>query len=126
MRRILIILFLLGGLITAQAQVVPGGIIHALETGDAKELAGYFHTNIELKLLKEEYVTSKNQSTRILQDFFEDYPPRSFKISEDDKKQETNYAYGTLTTRKGTFRVNMYFLEGKKEKTIYFLSVEKI
>jgi hypothetical protein len=106
--------------------MVPKGIIHAFEKGNAKELAHYFHTNLELKLPDEEYIASKNQATRILQDFFTEYPPVSFKVDFEGSKQDSKYGLGTLVSRQASFRVNINFMEGRKEKIIYSLSIEKI
>jgi len=109
------------------AQMVPGGIVHAFEKGDAKDLSKYFHTNLEIKLLDKTYVSSKNQATRIIQEFFKKYPPVSFKVDYEDTKKDSKYGLGTLVSKKNnTFRVNLYFMEGKTEKIIYFLSIEKI
>ena len=110
------------------AQMVPAGIVRAFEKGDAKELSEYFHTNLEIKLLDEKYVSSKNQATRIIQEFFKDYPPVSFKVDYyEGTRKDSKYGSGTLVSKKNnSFRVNLYFMEGKTEKIIYFLSIEKI
>lgn len=106
--------------------MVPQGIVHAFEKGDAKALSAYFNDNIELKILKQEYITSKNQATRIMQEFFKENPPISFKVNYEGTKQDSKYGLGTLSTTKSSFSINIYFMEGKKEKIIYFLSIEKI
>lgn len=107
-------------------QTVPAEITEAFVKGDAKQLAEYFHDNLEMKILKNEYVTSKNQASRIMQDFFKHNPPLSFQLEYEGTKQDSKYGLGTLVTRKGSFSVNLYFLDGRKEKIIYSLSIEKI
>ncbi|MEX0987386.1 MAG: DUF4783 domain-containing protein [Bacteroidales bacterium] len=107
-------------------QVVSDKIIQAFESGDAKELATYFHNNLEMKILNKEQVASKNQATRIIQEFFKEYPPVSFKINYEGTQQDSKYGLGTLETGKGSFRINLYFMEGRTEKIIYYLSIEKI
>ncbi len=111
--------------LNGHAQMVPKGIIEAFEKGDAKQLATYFHDNLEMKILKEDYVTSKNQAARIMQDFFKEHRPLSFKLEYEGTKQDSKYSLGTLVTRKGKFNVNLYFLDGRKEKIIYSLTIEK-
>lgn len=111
---------------TGFSQLVPEGIINAFEKGNARELSQFFHDNLEIKLLDKEYVTSKNQASRIIQKFFEEYPPISFKLDFEGTKQDSKYSLGTLKSQKASFRVNLYFMEGKKDKIIYFLSIEKI
>jgi len=125
MKKIFSIVLLMAGL-SGFSQMVPGGIIHAFENGDARELSAYFNENLELQLPGENHVTSKNQATRIMQDFFKENEPLSFKVTYEGKKQDSKYGLGTLVTRKGTFRINIYFMEGKKEQTIYYLSIEKV
>ncbi|MCF8346629.1 MAG: DUF4783 domain-containing protein [Bacteroidales bacterium] len=111
---------------TCFSQAVPDDITIALEKGNAKALAAYFHSNVEVTILDEVHVASKNQATRIIQDFFKKHPPVSFRINYEDQKKNAKYGFGTLTTKKGNFRVNLYFMEGRKEKIIYSLSIEKI
>jgi hypothetical protein len=126
MKKQLFILILLVGSFTAHTQIVPDGILKAFEKGNAKELAMYFHDNLEMKLLDENYVSSKNQASRIMQEFFKDYPPVSFKVDYEDTKKESKYGSGTLISKNASFRVNLYFLDVEKEKIIYYLSIEKI
>ena len=124
MKYCIIIVFLFATVQLSHAQMVPEGIIQAFEKGNAKQLAAYFNNNVEMQIIDEEYVTSKNQATRILQDFFKKHPPVSFKITYEGVKQDSRYGLGTLECRKQKFRVNLYFMEGRKEKTIYFMSIE--
>ncbi len=119
-KRLLIYIILLIGLSTF-AQMVPERMIKAFGQGDAKVIAEYFHDNLEMQIITDVHVTSKNQAARILQNFFKEYPPRSFKVTYED----TKYSLGTLSTSKGSFRINIYFMEGRKEKIIYYLSIEK-
>lgn len=107
------------------SQVVPKGIMEAFEKGNARQLSEYFHDNLEMQILKEDYVTSKNQATRIMQDFFKKNQPLTFRLEYEGTKQDSKYGLGTLVTRKGTFDVHLYFLDGRKEKIIYSLSIEK-
>lgn len=124
--RYLMISVLLLAVMSGISQTVPTEITEAFVKGDAKQLAEYFHDNLEMKILKNEYVTSKNQASRIMQDFFKDNPPLSFQLEYEGTKQDSKYGLGTLVTRKGSFSVNLYFLDGRKEKIIYSLSIEKI
>jgi len=110
----------------AYSQMVPESMVKAFANGDSKKIAEYFHDNLEMKILEDVHITSKNQATRILQVFFKDYPPTSFKVTYEGTKQDSKYGIGTLATKKGNFRVNLYFMEGRKEKIIYYLSIEKL
>jgi hypothetical protein len=126
MIRILIISALLLAATNGISQTVPTGITEAFVKGDAKQLAEYFHDNLEMKILKDEYVTSKNQASRIMQDFFKKNQPVSFRLEYEGTKQDARYGLGTLVTRKGSFSINLYFLEGSNRTIIYSLRIEKI
>lgn len=125
MKRYIIISVLLLISLNGITQRVPKGMIEAFQKGDAKQLSEYFHDNLEMQILKEEYVTSKNQATRIMQDFFKKNQPLSFEMEYEGTKQDSKYGLGTLVTRKGTFNVHLYFLDGRNERIIYSVSIEK-
>lgn len=125
MKRYLFISVLLLISLKGIAQVVPDGIVEAFEKGNARQLSEFFHDNLEMHILKEDYVTSKNQAARIMQDFFKKNQPLSFELKYEGTKQDSNYGLGTLVTRKGTFNVHLYFLDGRKKKIIYSLTIEK-
>lgn len=125
MKKSVIILLFLSFATAGFSQLVPGGIIHAFEVGDAKELSNYMSNNIELKILEEINVASKNQAVRLLQDFFKSNKPTSFSVSYEGSKKDSRYGMGTLKTKKGNFKVNLYFMDGGKKKLIYYLSIEK-
>ncbi|MDF1572085.1 MAG: DUF4783 domain-containing protein [Bacteroidales bacterium] len=126
MMRFVMIPALLFVVMNGISQTVPTGITEAFVKGNAKQLAEYFHDNLEMKILKEEYVTSKNQASRIMQDFFKKNQPLSFHLEYEGTEKDTRYGLGTLVTRKGSFSVNLYFLDGSKKKIIYSMSIEKI
>ncbi len=107
------------------SQEIPDGIVNAFKKGNTKQLSGYLNNNIELKILDKEYITSKNQAVRILQEFFEQYPPVSFTTTYQNVKKDTYYGVGILKTEKEEFKVDIYFLEGRKERIIYYLSIKK-
>jgi hypothetical protein len=123
-KRVLLLIFLIIS-ISGFAQTIPESLVKAFEKGDHKSISIYFNDNIEMQIIDQVHITSKNQASRILQSFFKDHPPLSFKVNYEGNKQDSKYGMGTLATKKGTFQVNFYFMEGKKEKIIYYLSIEK-
>jgi hypothetical protein len=125
MKQISILFLLLTALISLHSQGIPEEIVSSFEQGNAKSLSKYFNSNIELKLIDKEYVTSNSQAMRILQDFFKSYKPLSFSVEKPASNNDSKYGFGKLETKKESFKVNMYFLEGKKGRLIYYLSIEK-
>jgi len=106
-------------------QTVPSGLKEAISKGDATSMSGWFHQSLELTILEKEYETSKNQATRILESFFKSNTPTGFTISFEGIKEQSKYAIGTLNTTKGSFRINMFFLNKEEKQLIYYLSIEK-
>ena len=125
-KRILTIL-LLNTLVLVQVwgQTVPEGLVEAMDQGDASAMSAYFHQSLEMSILEEDYETSKNQATRIIESFFKKHSPTGFTVSFEGTKEQSKYAIGTLSTKDGTFRVNLFFINKEGKRLIYYLSIEK-
>jgi len=107
------------------SQTVPADLVSALGRGDATAMSAWFHQSLEMSILEEEYETSKNQATRILESFFKNHKPTTFSVSFEGTKEQSKYAIGTLNTSNGNFRVNLFFLDKDGKRLIYYLSIEK-
>ena len=107
-----IVSLLLFGLMTLSIQgyysgEIPDGIKSAFKSGNSKETAKYFNSSIELDILGNENVYSKNQAEQIIKSFYEQHPVTNFSILFEGGKDASQYAIGKLVTSKGTFRVNL-------------------
>lgn len=111
--------------ISSLGQNIPEGLVNAMKTGNAKNLSEFFHQSLEMTILEKDYNSSKNQATRIMEDFFRDHKPSDFTISFEGAKEKSKYAIGILKTKDQEFRINMFFLNKGEEKLIYYLSIEK-
>lgn len=89
----------------------------ALKTGNAKALATYFHSSIDLTILQKQNTYSKAQAEQVIQSFFDDHKPNAFKSNHSGASGDgSKYTIGTLETAKGTFRVYIYYkIIGGKE-----------
>lgn len=112
-------------LLPLAGQTVPEELAEAIGKGDAARMSVYFHQSLEMTILDSDYDASKNQATRIMESFFKNHPPTGFKVSFEGTKEQSKYAIGTLTTKDGAFRVNMFFLNKDGSRLIYYLSIEK-
>lgn len=121
---LLLILFAVTPVITAQT--ISKEIVTAFEKGDAKKLSKHLHKNLEIKLLDNIQMVSKNQATRLLQEFFDKHPPSSFTITYEGTKQGSKYGIGKLQSKDSTYRVNVYFMNQENENLIYILTIEKV
>jgi len=88
----------------------------AIRSGNSKNISTYCIENIDLKIIEQGGVYSKQQAEMILKDFFAKHPVKSFEIAHKSApKNGSQYIIGTLETTKGRFRI--YFLsktEGTK------------
>ncbi len=112
-------------LLPVLGQTVPAKLSEAIGKGDASRMSAYFHQSLEMTILENDYEASRNQATRIMESFFKKHPPSLFKVSFEGTKEQSKYAIGTLTTKDGAFRVNMFFLNKDGARLIYYLSIEK-
>ncbi len=84
-------------------------IANAIRSGNPKNISSYFIDNIDLKVIDQEDVYSKQQAEMILKDFFSKHPVKTFSIAHKSvEKNGSQYVIGTLETTNGKFRT--YFL----------------
>lgn len=93
-----------------QQSTIPDGIILSIKNGNAKELAKYFNTSIELIILDKEGVYSKVQAEQILKEFFLKNTTSKFIKNHEGGKVTSKYCIGTLYANTGQYRLS-FFLE---------------
>lgn len=103
------------------AGTFPPALSSAMKSGNAAEVSKYFNSSVELVVLGDESVSSKNQAEMILKKFFEKNTPISFSVMFEGGKDKSQYAIGKLVAKTGTFRV--YFLI--KGQIIHQIRIEK-
>jgi hypothetical protein len=92
--------------VAASADIVDD-VANAIRTGNAKEISKYFADNVDLKVLEQENIYSKAQAELILKDFFARHPVQEFTIVHRSvKKNDSQFAIGTLKTTNGNYRVH--------------------
>jgi hypothetical protein len=123
----LITIFLLHALslLTVSGQTVPQELVDAIKAGNASKMSEHFHQSLEMTILDKDYDASKVQASRIMESFFKNHAPTDFTISFEGTKDQSRYAIGTLKTKDGVFRVNLFFLNMDGARLIYYLSIEK-
>ncbi len=104
------LLFLLTSLASLAFSVdLIDGISTAIRSGNPQNISKYFIENIDLKVIAQEDVYSKQQAEMILKDFFSKHPVKSFTVAhKSEPKGGSQYVIGTLETGTGKFRI--YFL----------------
>lgn len=98
----------------------------AIRTGNAREIAKYFSSNVDLTILTEEEVYSKAQAEQVLQDFLSKNTPRSFSLVHQGVKSGAKYAIGTYVSAQGaTYRVYFFIKQSGTSEVIQDLRFEK-
>jgi hypothetical protein len=126
--RFLILLPLLFATLNLSANTeVPEGIVTAFKSGNAKELAKYFNTTIELVIADKEGIYSKPQAEQILKDFFVKNPltKDSFRLLHEVGKESSRYAIGNLYTTKGIYRISFLIKSENNVPLIDQLRIEE-
>jgi hypothetical protein len=104
---------------------IPQAVIDALRSGNTTVLSGYFSTSIELAILDQEDIYSKQQAELIIKDFFSKHVPSSFVILHKGGKEGSQYAIGNLTTSSGNFRVTLLIKQKENKPYIHQLRFEE-
>ena len=98
---------------------ITDDVSSAVKSGNAGNVAKFFSSTVDLKILDKEDVYSKAQAELILKDFLAKNTPKSFNlVHQGTSKEGAKYAIGTMTTtQNGTFRV--YFLLKQASQKFY-------
>ncbi|MCD4745081.1 MAG: DUF4783 domain-containing protein [Bacteroidales bacterium] len=118
MKILLSVLFIFSNILISNASNffignITEDISTAIRNGNAKDLAKYFDSAIDLDIPGSEGTYSKSQAEIILKDFFDKYPPKSYKVNhEGSSKDGSQYSIGTYTSLKKSFKT--YYLVKKK------------
>lgn len=116
------ILFMLVSFAASAALYFPAvldDISLAVKSGNAREVAKYFDTSVEITIYNESKVYSKSQAEMVLKDFFTKNPVSSFNIIHKGTSNEgSQYGIGTLVTGGGSFRTYVYI---KQKGTAFFI-----
>jgi len=92
-------------------------IAQAFNTANAAMVASYFDSNIDLKILENENIYSRQQARILLFNFINDKKPNGFVLKHEGGPENARFAIGELSTKDGVFRV--YYLLKEKNSTIY-------
>ncbi len=103
------------------------GVINGLKAGNATQIADNSGDNVLLTIMDKGNTYSKAQALQILRDFFAKNSVRAFDLKHKGDSPNGRYAIGTLVTRNGNYRVNIFMKnEGRKEviKELRFQLIE--
>lgn len=119
-------LLCLCGTVTVHAQGdIPQPVVEALKTGNTSTLSDFFSSSIELAILDQEDIYSKQQAELIVKNFFSKHMPTGFVILHKGGKEGSQYAIGNMTTSSGTFRVTLLIKMSNNKPFIHQLRFEE-
>ena len=97
---------------TALALDIYDDVSLAIRSGDARQLATFFGTSVDLTMGNQEDVYSKAQAELIVKDFFGKNPPKSFTLVHKGSSREgTVYGIGSLQAANGKVFRTSFFLK---------------
>lgn len=88
------------------------GIEQALASGSAKDLAVYFGSTVDIKLIDTQNVYGSAQAVALLEVFFKNHQPSSFTVLHRGSRDARSFLVGTLVTSREEFRVNLFLRSG--------------
>ncbi len=103
---------------------IPAQIGAGLKSGNAKIVASFFNSNVELVILDKENVCTKEQGEMILSDFFSKNKPIDFKITHQGGTDSV-YGIGKMQTAGAYFRIYFMLKTFANKPLIVQLRIEK-
>lgn len=127
MKKLIAIVGFLVLTISLRAQPSPvDDVVSALRAGNASQLAALLDDQVELTLPDKSDSYSKAQAAQILRDFFSTNGVRGFDLKHKGDAPGGHFCIGTLQTRAGPFRTNVFMKEKKGKEVIRELRFQAI
>ncbi|HLZ16547.1 MAG TPA: DUF4783 domain-containing protein [Cyclobacteriaceae bacterium] len=112
--------------VAGRAQTIFAPMKDAVKAGNAKDLAKYFNTSIDLNLEGEVNTYSKAQAEFVLRDFFKKHSPNDFSIVHTgSSKGGLQFAIGKYQSGADSYNVLMRVREVEKLYLIHEMSFTK-
>lgn len=100
-------------------------VINAMRSGDAREIAKYLDTTVEISIAEKSNSYSKGQAEAVLRDFFSAHQIKKFEVLHKSESSASQYCIGNLVTNTDTFRTTIYLKQKGDKQLIQELRFEK-
>lgn len=101
-------------------------ILNAMKAGNSRELTASFNNSVELTLLENEGIYSKQQAEQMLKNFFAKNPPKSVSIQHKGASgQGAQYAIATYEAATGKFRAYMFLKDTGNGLLVHEFRIER-
>lgn len=104
---------------------IPIKIFDAMKVGNATELAKHFNSSVELVIMDEENIYSKQQAEQVLRRFFTSNKVSSFVVLHQGGRDGAKYAIGNLETDSKSFRVYFLVKNSNGQPLIHQMRIEE-
>ncbi|MBP9739304.1 MAG: DUF4783 domain-containing protein [Chitinophagaceae bacterium] len=106
-------------------QVDNDGVVKALKTANVEQLANYFDSFIDLKLLEKDEVKNmgKNQATLALKAFFTDNNIKGFELTSQREMGNTMYMAGKLKNTGKGFNITIMMKKNDNKQDIISIRI---
>ncbi len=115
--------------ISSEPSVLPDmtGITNALKSGNAEVLSRYFDESVELAILDDEDLYSKEEAKELLSEFFSSHKVSTFSQVHKgtSKGEDSHYVIGDLDTAGENYRVYLYLKVNGDQFVIQELRIEE-
>ena len=124
MRRIILILFCLVGILSFKSQTAGDEVISALNSGDVEKISVYFEESIYLTLPGKSSSFDKPTAKSVLRDFLTSKKVRQFIVIHKGGNDNSHYFIGNLNTNAGNFRTTVYLKKKSASLSIQEIRIE--
>jgi hypothetical protein len=101
-------------------------VVQAIKNSNAREVAKYFNSSVELTVLNSEGVYSKQQAEIILKNFLTANPPKNIIIQhKGSSAQGSKYAISVYECQQGKYRAYIFMKDSGAGMLIHELRFEK-
>ncbi len=108
------------------ANDVVNDVANAIELMDAKKLAEFFNSTIDLEIGETDGNYSKTQAEMIVRDFFKNFPLTSFAVNHQGSSNDgSKYFIGTYKTSTQEYRVYVLLKKQDDQLLIHQLQFEQ-
>jgi len=98
----------------------------ALRSGNSKEIAKYLNANVELTILNDEGVYSRQQAEVLLRNFFQNHQSKSVVIQHrGSSAQGAKYAIAVYECAEGKYRAYIFMKDSGSGMLVHELRIEK-
>lgn len=110
---------------SAHSVVIPTKIFDAMQVGNASELSNYFNSSIELVILNNDDIYSRQHAEQMVRNFFSKNNPVSFTLLHQGGRDGAKYAIGKLDTNTKSFRIYFLVKDDSGSPLIHQLRIEE-